>query len=496
MKFPRQGGVFLHITSLPGGMGSGDLGPEAFRFVDWLAEAGQRIWQIMPLTGIGKGNSPYTSPSAMAGNELLISLEKLVEDGFLSSVERPDWADESAVVFDRVIPFRMGKLAEASGRFGEAATQGPRAQYEAFCAAHAGWLDDYALFMALSEASGGTWWNEWDAALAGRDLAALDEAREAHAGRIAFWKFCQWQFDAQWRALRRYANERGIKMFGDIPIFVAENSADVWARPHLFKLDAGGKPMVVAGVPPDYFSETGQRWGNPLYDWDAHAAEGFGWWTERVRHALEWVDILRIDHFRGLEAQWEIPTDHETALNGQWVPVPGRALLETLQGTLGPMPLVAEDLGIISDEVIRLRKDFRLPGMAVLQFAWDGSADNPFLPHNHTEDMIAYTGTHDNDTTLGWWQGCTEDTRHLVRSYFHIDGQSIVRDMISSVMHCRADQAIIPMQDVMELDGSARMNEPGNPDGNWGWRFRWTDVRSDQQEFLRDVTAASGRGTA
>ena len=445
MKFPRQGGVFLHITSLPGGMGSGDLGPEAFRFVDWLAEAGQHIWQIMPLTGIGKGNSPYTSPSAMAGNELLISLEKLAGEGFLEGVEAPEWADDHAVVFDRVIPFRMDKLAEAAGRFAEAATPEQRAEYKAFCSEQAGWLDDYALFMALSEASGCTWWNEWEAPLAGRDPAALADAREEHAGRIAFWKFCQWQFDAQWRALRRYANERGIKMFGDVPIFVAENSADVWANPHLFKLDVGGKPVVVAGVPPDYFSETGQRWGNPLYDWDAHVAEGFGWWTERVRHALEWVDILRIDHFRGLEAQWEIPADHDTALNGQWMPVPGRALLETLQGALGKMPLVAEDLGMISDEVIRLRKGFALPGMAVLQFAWDGSADNPFLPHNHTEDMIAYTGTHDNDTTLGWWQACTEDTRHSVRIYFHIDGQSIVRDMITAVMHSRADQAIIPM---------------------------------------------------
>ncbi len=489
MRFPRSSGILLHPTSLPGPHGSGDFGPAARHFVDWLVAAGQRLWQILPLAPLGPGNSPYMSSSAFAGNVLLIDLAELQQRGWLEPADLEPVAglDAQAVNWAAVYPFRMERLACAAQRFAAVASEADRAELAAFCAAHASWLPDYALFMALAEHHDWRDWCDWPDGLAERQPGALAAARERHADRIAFWTFCQWSFFRQWARLRAYANERGVKVVGDAPIFIAHQSAEVWVRPELFELDAHGRPTVVAGVPPDLFSATGQRWGNPLYRWAAHAQEGYAWWIERVRRTLELVDIVRIDHFRGFAGYWEIPASEPTAMHGRWVAGPGQALFDALAAALGPVPVIAEDLGVITPEVDALRKGAGLPGMRILQFAWgEGEgAERRFLPHNHEPDSVVYTGSHDNDTTLGWWAAADEGARHHLREYLATDGRAVHWDLIRAACASVADSAVYPMQDVLGLDGRHRMNFPGKGEGNWAWRFDWTQVPPEAAQRLR-----------
>jgi 4-alpha-glucanotransferase len=477
-RFPRASGVLLHITSLPGPHGSGDFGPDAYYFVDWLLAAGQSLWQILPLGGIGPGNSPYMSSSAFAGNVLMIDLGELSREGLLSEAEtRPNARfAQRAIDFGAVVPYRLERLQLACRRFATAAPPQRRAEFEEFCARHASWLDDYALFMALAERFPGRDWCDWDPPLASREPRAIRAARLEHGERIGFWKFCQWRFFSQFARLRGYANERGISIVGDAPIFIAHHSAEAWSRPDLFQFDEHGRPSVVAGVPPDYFSVTGQRWGNPLYRWDAHAKEGFAWWIERIRRSFELVDILRIDHFRGFAAHWEIPASEPTAIHGQWVKAPGAALFKAINAALGPLPIIAEDLGVITPDVIALRRRYRLPGMCILQFAWGEGGEKRFLPHNHLPDSVVYTGTHDNDTSLGWWRTAPEAERHHLREYLGTDGHAVNWDLIRTALASVADSAILPMQDLLDQGNEHRMNFPGKSTGNWAWRMQWPDV--------------------
>jgi 4-alpha-glucanotransferase len=496
MRFPRAAGVLLHPTSLPGPHGSGDFGAAAFHFVDWLVGAGQRLWQVLPLGGIGPGHSPYMSTSAFAGNVLLIDLDELHRRGWLESGDLEPLAafSERSVAFESVVPYRLERLAKAAGRFAAAARADERAELAAFEAAHAHWLPDYALFMALAEHHGAEW-VDWEPALARRDAAALKAAAAAHAERIAFWTFCQWCFHRQWARLRAYAGERGVRIVGDVPIFIAHQSADVWAHRDLFQLDAGGRPTVVAGVPPDLFSATGQRWGNPLYRWDAHARDGYAWWIARIRHTLTLADLARVDHFRGFAGHWEIAADEPTAINGRWLPGPGAALFDAITAALGLLPLIAEDLGVITPDVDSLRRQFGFPGMQVLQFAWgqgDGSA-NRYLPHNHQPDAVTLTGTHDNDTSVGWWATAPDAVRSHLRDYLATDGHDIAWDMIRAASASVSDLAIVPLQDVLGLSGEHRMNVPGLGDGNWRWRFAWSDVRPHHAERLLRLTRLYGR---
>jgi 4-alpha-glucanotransferase len=489
MRLPRSSGVLLHPTSLPGPHGSGDFGPEACHFVDWLAGAGQKLWQILPLAPLGPGNSPYMSSSAFAGNVLLIDLAELQQRGWLAAADLEPVAglDPRLVNWAAVYPYRMDRLARAAQRFAAGASDTDRAELAAFSAAHASWLPDYALFMALAEHHDWRDWCDWPDGLAERRAPALAAAREQHAQRIDFWTFCQWSFFRQWARLRAYAKERGVKVVGDAPIFIAHQSAEVWARPELFELDAHGRPSVVAGVPPDLFSATGQRWGNPLYRWAAHAQEGYAWWIERVRRTFELVDVVRIDHFRGFAGYWEIPASEPTAMHGRWVAGPGEALFRALAAALGPVPIIAEDLGVITPDVDGLRKGAGLPGMRILQFAFgEGEgAERRFLPHNHEPDTVVYTGSHDNDTTVGWWESAPEGARHHLREYLATDGRTVHWDLIRAACSSVADTAIYPMQDVLGLDGAHRMNFPGKGDGNWAWRFGWDQVPADIAQRLR-----------
>ena len=487
MRFPRASGVLLHPTSLPGLFGSGDFGAAAYHFVDWLVSGRQSLWQILPLGGIGPGNSPYMSSSAFAGNVLMIDLEELHRRGWLEADDlRPEpGLKEQRVNFAAVIPFRMERLERAARRFKAVASSAERVDLKAFCAQHGSWLDDYALFMALAEHTAGLDWCHWEPSLAFREPAALKAAASTCAERIEFWRFCQWCFFRQWLALRAYANQRGVKIVGDAPIFIAHQSAEVWVRPELFELDARGLPTVVAGVPPDLFSETGQRWGNPLYRWSAHADEGYAWWVERVRRTFELVDIVRIDHFRGFAGHWEIPASEPTAVNGRWVSGPGEDLFAAIAKALGPLPIIAEDLGVITPDVDSLRKKFAFPGMRILQFAWGPDGEPRFLPHNHAPDSVVYTGTHDNDTTLGWWHSAGEDVRHQLREYLATNVGEVHWDLIRAACASVADSAVHPMQDVLGLSGEHRMNFPGKSEGYWAWRFSWAQVGPQHAARLR-----------
>jgi 4-alpha-glucanotransferase len=491
----RSAGVLLHITSLPGPHGIGDFGPEAFHFVDWLVSAGQHLWQLLPTTPIGPGDSPYQSVSAFAGSPLMVALEPLVARGWLSSPVLPDGGfDASCVAYERVVPWRMAQLRDAAAGFFARATADDRVAFTAWCIAQADWLDDYVLFMALEAAHGGKPWWLWPAPLRTRDPKALAGARRAHADEIAFWQFVQWSFDTQWAAVKSYANMRGVAIMGDLPIFVAHHSADCWARPDLYELDADFQPSVVAGVPPDAFTDEGQRWGNPLYRWDRMASEDYAWWTARVRRALAHADVFRIDHFRGFAAYWEVPASCPTAMEGRWVAGPGRALFDALAAALGELPIVAEDLGIITPDVTALREACGFPGMRVLQFAFGGDASNAYLPHHCTTASVIYTGTHDNDTTRGWWYSATPHERSFVTSYLAADSHDIHWAMIRAACNSVANTAVFPMQDVLGLDGTHRMNRPGSPVGNWAWRFEWGMVGEEPSRVLNAITAVSGRG--
>lgn len=505
MTFHRHSGILLHPTSLPGPHGSGDLGPAAYHFVDWLVAGNQTLWQILPLGGIGPGNSPYMSPSAFAGNELLIDLTQLRDAGWLTDADiAPDPVFRDARVnYPIVRQYRLSRLRLAAERFFGDARRDARKPFTAFCEESHDWLEDYALFMALDRKHGGYGrvWQDWPEAVAQRKPKALREAAKAFADECNFWKFCQWSFQHQWSKLKEYANTRGIEIIGDLPIFVAAHSADVWANQELFDLDAKGWPRVVAGVPPDYFSTTGQHWGNPLYRWSAHATEGYHWWIERMRRSLSLCDIVRIDHFRGFEAYWEIPAEAETAIHGQWQPGPGSgvfaAIRQALKIKLGKnvdqLRIIAEDLGVITPKVTALRQSVGLPGMRILQFAFDGNTDNPYLPHNFEANTVVYTGTHDNDTTCGWWNSLAPQSQDYIRRYLGVKGESINWDMIRAASVSIAKLSIIPMQDVLGLDTTARMNQPGLSEGSWEWRFHWDQVAPWHAERLAELTRLHGR---
>ena len=488
--FPRSSGVLLHLTSLPGQHGSGDLGESAYHFVDWLVAAGQSRWQILPLVNIGPGNSPYMSNSAFAGNVLLINLEELQQHGWLMELDFRDSSmlDSRHIEFGKVIPYRMNCLAKAAKHFEENSSPEDRADFSAFCEKHASWLEDYALFMALSEGVHGRDWCCWDAELVSRNSKALEVASANNAERISFWKFCQWRFFHQWIKLKAYANQRGVRIIGDMPIYVAHNSVEAWVRPDLFELDKQGRPTKIAGVPPDVFSETGQRWGNPLYRWKIHEKEDFAWWIERIRNTFELVDILRIDHFIGFVNYWEIPAQEPTAVNGRWVPAPGDSLFRAITEALGNLPIIAEDLGNITPAVEKLRKKFNFPGMSILQFAWGENGEKRFLPHNNKNDTVVYTGTHDNDTIVSWWNSATEDERHHLREYLATDGRTIQWDLIRTGMASVADTVIFPLQDILGLSNEHRMNFPGKSEGYWTWRFLWSDVPADTADRLNHMT--------
>jgi len=491
----RSAGLLLHPTSLPGPYGIGDLGPNAYHWVDALAYARQTWWQILPLGPTGYGDSPYQCFSAFAGNPYLISPDKLLEDGLIQPADVAGLNFPAGRVdFGPVIKFKEKLLARAWEAFKAGAAPHLRAEFEQFKHAQASWLEDFALFLALKDAHGGDSWLTWDAPSRMRQARALQRARADYTDAIGLHEFRQFLFFRQWTALKRYANEKGVRLIGDVPIFVASDSSDVWANPELFQLDAERQPTVVAGVPPDYFSATGQLWGNPLYAWDAHKRTGYAWWIERMRATLAQVDLVRIDHFRGFEAYWEIPAGMPTAQVGRWVKGPGADLFEALRGALGALPVIAEDLGVITPEVDALRSCFDLPGMRVLQFAFGGATEDRFLPHNYeTRNTVVYTGTHDNDTTVGWYAAITEQERDFVRRYLARDGSDIAWDLIRLAWMSVADYAITPVQDILGLGSEARMNTPGTPSGNWSWRLTENQLTRATLDRLGDLTTLYAR---
>ncbi len=457
----RSSGVLLHPTSLPGAYGIGELGSEAFAFVDFLENAGQGLWQILPLNPTDAGGSPYSSPSAFAGNPLLASTERLAKDGL---IKEPPPDGGGPVNFASAAPRKMERLRIAYSRWK------PGGKFDEFREESRFWLEDFALFTAIKEKLEKPW-NEWPEELATRRPDALEKARRGLEADILFHMFAQFRFFEDWRSVKKAANEAGVSVIGDVPIFVSHDSADVWSNRGLFFLDDNdGSPSVVAGVPPDYFSETGQLWGNPLYDWAGMREDGYAWWKSRIKHALSLCDALRLDHFRGFEAYWEVPADDDTSIGGRWVEGPGRKLFDSLRSSLGELPLIAEDLGDITPEVVKLREDLGLPGMKVLQFGFS-HPENHFLPHNYEGgNWVAYTGTHDNDTTAGWWRGASGKERSLARRYLgkeHIGAGDFIRLAYSST----ARWAVVPMQDLLGLGSAARMNTPGTVEGNWRWRM-------------------------
>ena len=495
MKWPRRSGILVHPTSLPSPYGIGDLGPSAIALLDFLHAGRQRLWQVLPLAPTGYGSSPYAAVSAFAGNPLLISPQRLVEDGLLAAadlIDHPAFPAER-VDYALVTPWRLALLRRAHAAFLTPAGDRLREAYMRFAAAQRDWLDDFALFAVLKEEHEGVAWTDWPSALAARDERALAQARERLANEIAFHRFAQFLFERQWSAVRAAAHARGIRILGDLAIFVAHDSADVWAHPHLYQLDARGQPLVVAGVPPDYFSSTGQRWGNPLYRWDALAATGYAWWIARVRKARELYDYIRLDHFRGFQAYWEIPAESDTALGGRWVRGPGEPLFAAIRAALGSVPFIAEDLGEITIGVVRLRLGLGFPGMRVLQFAFGGDARNPHLPHNFTRDTVVYTATHDNDTTRGWFEHLGERERAQVIAYLCTDPEQVVDALIRAAYASVACLAIVPLQDALDRDSAARMNYPSRAEGNWEWRYGAADLTPALSHRLATLAALYGR---
>lgn len=495
MSTDRRSGILLHPTSLPGPYGIGELGPQTLEWLDFLASAGQRVWQVMPLGPTGYGDSPYQSFSTFAGNHFLISMELLVQHGWLqqSELEPLIQLPHDRVDYGRLIPTKLQLLELAARRFDQGATGQQRERVEQFAEAKAGWLQDYALFMALKEHHGGRAWSEWQPGLRDRDPDAVNSVRMSLEPNLAKHVLWQYWFFEQWNQVRHRAAQLDVQLVGDLPIFVSLDSADAWASPDLFFFGEDALPTVVAGVPPDYFSATGQRWGNPLYRWERMAETSYAWWVERVRSSLEMVDVVRIDHFRAFAAYWEIPAHEPTAVNGRWVPGPGNALFDALRSTLGHLPLVAEDLGVITPDVDALRLQNGLPGMKVLQFAFAGGADDPYLPHNYPRECVAYTGTHDNDTTVGWYASAPEAERDMVRRYLARDDERIAWEMIRLAQASVADTAIQPMQDVLGLGPEGRMNTPGVAAGNWSWRFQWSEVPYWVAPQLAELAELYGR---
>jgi len=477
----RRAGILLHLTSLPGSGPCGSMGPQAHAFAAFLADSGMSVWQMLPVGPTQSGRSPYQTSSAHAGDPLLIALEPLVEQGWVDTLPPSD--SEEA---------KLAALSQAWDRFQHQADAGQRAALDAFVEENAYWLRDYALFCGLREEQGCCWWH-WPLPLRQREESALAEAGERLAARIEYVRFEQYLFFYQWRRLRAHANELGVKLFGDMPIFVAHDSAEVWARPWDFDLEADGRPRVVAGVPPDYFSATGQRWGNPLYRWDRMQADGFRFWLDRMRTQLCLFDMIRIDHFRGFESYWEISAEEEYAINGRWVKALGDELFERLHQRFGRLPLIAEDLGVITEAVDNLRRKYRFPGMKIMQFAFSGGADNPYLPFHHDRDSVVYTGTHDNDTSLGWYRSLDNAGRDYVDEYLGYPSEMMPWPLVRVALASRSHLAILPMQDVLARDGRHRMNIPGTAEGNWTWRFHWDEVDEGLSGRLRAMVGLYGR---
>ena len=491
----RRGGILLHPTALPGPHGIGDLGPAAERFVDLLQQTGLSLWQVLPLGPTAFGYSPYQSPSAFAGNPALISLERLAEAGFWQAPERlPDFP-EDYVDFPQVLAWKSEQLAQAFACFEQQASTEERAKFDGFCQAEASWLQDFSLFTALKSHYQGSSWDQWPAAFAQHQALALEHFRAEHHSAVQSVQWQQFVFAQQWQQLRDYAAARGVEFFGDVPIFVAYDSADVWAHQRWFQLDESGQPTHVAGVPPDYFSETGQRWGNPLYRWEALAAEGFSFWKQRLQALLRWVQWVRIDHFRGFESYWAIPASEPTAIHGSWEPGPGQTFFDALRQELGPLPIIAEDLGLITPEVHALRQICGFPGMKVLQFAFYNDARHPFLPHSHEFQAVGYTGTHDNNTTRGWWQELTPDQRQQICDYLdrEISEATVAPELLRLAWSSPAIWAIAPLQDWLNLDGSCRFNTPGTVEHNWQWRCTEAQLTSLDPASLRHWTRIYGR---
>lgn len=492
MQRVRKSGILLHPSSLPGPGGIGTLGGEARKFIDFLHASGQSLWQVLPLGYTSYGNSPYMCYSAFAGNPLLIDLEPLVAEGDLTAIFLRDDFPAGRVDYQQVMEFKQNALRSAAVRFFAGGRNARMEDFWHFCDATP-WLHDFALFMALKEQYPGLAWCDWPEALVCRDPAALATASADLGPRIGEYKYQQWQFFRQWQRLRAYAGHQGVGIFGDIPIFVAYDSVDVWVHRHLFHLDQAGRPTVVAGVPPDYFSKTGQLWGNPLYNWDAMARDGYVWWLDRMKASLGLYDLIRVDHFRGFAACWEVPYGEKTAMNGRWQPGPGEALFSTLAAALGELPIVAEDLGVITPDVEALRDDFSFPGMKILQFAFGSGPDNPYLPHNHVRNSVIYTGTHDNDTTLGWFSSLSAREKKQVLCYLDRSEDNIVWDLIRTALASVADTCILPLQDLLELPGDSRMNLPGVAGGNWSWRFDREVLTAKLAKRLLGLTETYGR---
>ncbi len=487
MKNNRKSGILLHITSLPGKYGIGTLGKEAFDFIDFLNDSEQKIWQILPIGPTGYGNSPYQTYSAFAGNPLLISLEKLMKEGLIDKINSNENFNPQKVEFNKVIPFKEKILFQAFENFDL-----KNKNFIQFCNNEKYWLDDYSLFMALKKYFENKPWTEWDKDIRNRKKESILTYEKNLFASINFYKFTQYVFYKQWSELKKYANSKNVEIVGDIPIFVAFDSADAWANTNIFDLDENNNPKNIAGVPPDYFSSTGQLWGNPLYNWKNLEANNFHWWILRIKKMLSFFDIIRIDHFRGFESFWAVPFGSENAINGKWIKAPGKKLFTEIKKQLGELPIIAEDLGIITKEVENLRDEFDFPGMKILQFAFDSGPDNAYLPHNFIKNCVVYTGTHDNDTTLGWYNKLTTQHKKSVDDYIN-SNDDICWRMIKLAWNSKANIAIAPLQDFLCLDSNSRMNVPGKADGNWEWRFLKNSLDDFLAKKIRNITWDSQR---
>lgn len=489
MKFKRSSGILLHPTSLPGFYGIGDIGPTAHRWIDFLSGTRCGLWQVLPIGPTGYADSPYQCFSSFAGNPFLLSPEVLLKDDLLHPddlYDHPCFPDDH-VDYGEVIPWKLGLLDRSFIRYQHTHSPRLKAEMDEFRSKQSVWLEDFALFMALKEAHGGEPWHTWEKPLRSREPDALSGARKQYDVAIQRQIYRQFIFFRQWSKLRSYAHQNHIQIIGDIPIFVAHDSADVWSNPHLFQLDESGKPTVVAGVPPDYFAPTGQLWGNPLYRWEVHIKNGYAWWLERIKATLDLVDIIRIDHFRGFAGYWEVPGTAKTAEIGCWVPGPGKDFFRSILQSLGDLPIIAEDLGVITPDVEDMRDSFDLPGMKILQFGFDSTPEDPFLPHNYPVNCVVYTGTHDNDTVRGWYNRVPEKDKAFYRSYLDRDGSNVNWDLIRAVWSSVAVFGLAPMQDFLDLGNEARMNYPGNPSGNWTWRMPQDSQSPELQAKIKEL---------
>ncbi|MFP4365350.1 MAG: 4-alpha-glucanotransferase [Spirochaetia bacterium] len=495
MQFERASGILLHPTSLPGKYGIGDMGKQAYKFVDFLVKSRQKLWQLCPLGPTGYGDSPYQCFSAMAGNPLLISLEDLVLAGIVSEddLTLPQKFPEEEVDYGPVIGFKYTVLRKAYANFKKKAYSLIHTKFTNFCDHHSAWLEDYTLFMALKNYFNGKPWSRWDDDIRLREPEAIERYKKELEDEIMFHKFLQYIFYDQWLQLRAYANRNYVKLIGDIPIFVSFDSSDAWANPEIFQFNEDRRPIKVAGVPPDYFSATGQLWGNPVYDWDKLEETGFAWWIENIKSKLELYDIIRIDHFRGFAAYWAVPAEEKTAIKGEWVPAKGYELFKTVEKALGGLPIIAEDLGVITPDVEELRDYFKFPGMKILQFAFDSSEENDYLPHNYARNCVVYTGTHDNDTVVGWYDKANEVDKKWATEYVNSNGTDVHWDFIRACWSSVAVMAVTPLQDVLGLGSEARMNTPGTASGNWQWRFTNEQLTDEHAQRLAHLSGLFNR---